>query len=151
MPLKYRAEKIVLPQLNALAEAKTWDDAKPILTDLLQLLSDATTSEFKRVSTSVNGGAGEKAGIRAITGSTFVSSTDGTILADTTAGDIDLTLPKASQYAGMRVCVKKTGGANALTVKRASGDTIDGAASDAAVTTTTWFHCRAGTNDWQTI
>lgn len=151
MPLKYRAEKIVLPQLKRLEDATDWESAKTLLTDLLQSLSDTSTSEFKRVQTAMNGGAGEKAGIREVTSSTFISSTDGTVLGNTTGGAITLTLPSADQYPGMRVCVKRSAGANTLTVARAAGDTIDGAAANATVTTATWFQCRAGTNDWVTI
>ena len=151
MALTYRAEKVVLAQLNALQKAGTWEEAQPILLDLLQSLADTSTVEFRRVSTSINGGAGEKAGIRQVTASTFISSTDGTVLADTTLGAVTLTLPTASQYPGMRVCVKLQAGVNALTVARATGDTIDGVALNATVTTPVWFQCKAGTNDWITI
>lgn len=70
--------------------------------------------------------------VRSVTASATAAFADSLILADTTAGNVTITLPTvgSSRALGKQFIVKRmTAGANTLTVAAASGETIDGAAS----------------------
>ena len=153
MPLRYRPQKIVKKdQLRGLVEMDVSDELAPFrdaVVSVLEAMLDSVNLEFGRIGTAINGGGGESTAVRTVTASGDLTSVDGTVLGDTTAGAVTLTLPTAAQYPGMRVTVKRVAGANTLTVAPRAGDTINGGAS-VAVTTAQTFQSR-GTTDWQTV
>ena len=67
--------------------------------------------------------------MRRLSSDANLSSTDGTVLVDSTAGAVTCTLPFAREYPGMRISVRRDAGANTVTVAARSGDTVLGGAT----------------------
>jgi hypothetical protein len=82
----------------------------------------------ERPSARVAGFGWERRPIRLVTAAAAVLDSDGTVLADTTAGVFALTLPSPVGRSGRILRVKQVASANALTVGTAAGQ-IDGAAT----------------------
>lgn len=85
-------------------------------------------------------------GYRSVTANATLKPVVQTVLADTTAGNITLTLPKAAYAKGVRLRGVKTAGANTLTWDGDGSETIDGSATKAITTNacifsngTAWF------------
>ena len=91
----------------------------------------ATTNQLSRVSQATRSGAGQLGGARVVTSSTNFSSTDDYVGADTTAGNIALTLTKISEYRSAIYKTDRSAGANTLTIfpNPHTNDLIDGASS----------------------
>lgn len=108
----------------------------------------ASTISQRRMNTAINQASGIAKQNRIITASTFLSSVDGSVFADTTGGNITLTLPRVKEYTKMVITVQRKAGANTLTVapNPLSSDTIDGGAS-VTVTKSTVFTPQTST-DW---
>lgn len=109
----------------------------------------ATSQRLRQVSQASSAGAGQTGARRAVTSSTFISSTDTRIGVDTTGGAVTLTLPFADEYPFMRVEIERTAGANNVTVAARTGDTVDVAtANNLTVYSTTaptvWHGVRIG-------
>ena len=153
MPLKYRPQKVVKKdQLRSLVEMDVPEEMtafRDALVGVLETILDSVNTEFNRVGTSVNGAGGIATAIRTVTASTNLTSVDGTVYGNTTGGAVTLTLPTASQYPGLVLCVKRSAGANTLTVAPSGSDTIDGGGS-VSVTTAQYFQSN-GTSGWQTV
>ena len=153
MPMTYRPQKVSLvDQMRALSNLAVSPDVAPFrdaMMGLLDSMVDATNLEFGRVASSVNGGGGEKTNTRTTSTTGDISSTDGTVFGDTTTAPVVLTLPRAEDYPGMRVCVKRSTGANTLTVAPRGTDTIDGGGG-VTVTTPQWFQS-LGSGGWSTV
>ena len=66
--------------------------------------------------------------ITTVTTSTILSATEGTVLVDTTGGNITITLPNATSNEGKEFTVKRiTAGANTLTIDTSGGNIDDSA------------------------
>lgn len=89
----------------------------------------AATLANKRTAVAINQGAGFIGGVRTVTGSTYVASTDTIIRGDTTAGAVTLRLPRISEYSRNFFLVVRAAGANTLTLATRGSETIDGGAS----------------------
>lgn len=94
-----------------------------------QNVAVGTTVQLKSIQQRLRQGGGVFNARRVVTASDLISSTDQVIYADTTSGNITMRLPKASEYPFMQVYVKRSAGANTLTVAARTGDTVDGGAS----------------------
>jgi hypothetical protein len=153
MPLRYRPQKVVKKdQLRALAEAEVPEGMEGFRDQVIAILDailDNVNLEFGRVGTAVNGAGGQSTAQRTVTASSDLTSVDGTVFGDTTAGAVTLTLPPADEYPGLVLVVKRSAGANTLTVAPSAGDTINGGGS-VSVTSATSFQS-LGTTDWQTL
>ncbi len=89
----------------------------------------SATVANKRTASVINYGAGTNGGIRTVTGSTFVSSTDTQIEGDTTSAGLTLTMPYVHEYTRNQWRIRRSAGANTLTVAARGSDVINGAAS----------------------
>lgn len=98
-------------------------------TDDASSVAIAATVANKRTASVINYGAGTNGGVRTVTASTFISSTDTQIEGDTTAAGFDLRLPRVSEYPRNQWLVRRSAGANALTVSARGSDTINGGAN----------------------
>lgn len=100
----------------------------------------ASTLSQRRMNTAFSQAGGSAKQNRTVAASTFLSSTDATVFADTTAGAVTLTLPRVKEYTKMEITVQRSAGINVLTVaaNTLSSDTIDGAASVAVTKSTTF-------------
>ena len=96
---------------------------------------DATTVaiganiQLKRVSQAQKSAAGQLGARRTIKSSTFLSSTDTSILADTTASPISLRLTLCSEYSTINFLARRSAGANTFTLTPRGADTINSGAS----------------------
>jgi hypothetical protein len=89
-----------------------------------------------------------------ITTNKTLGGTDSTVLANTSAGSITVTLPKISDAMiknHTEFVIVKTAAANTLTVQPTSGDTIRGAASISTTTQWSSYRLLATTGNWVTI
>lgn len=100
-------------------------------------VASAATVALRRMNTALRQAGGAVAAGRTVTDDTYVSSTDGYLLGDTTANDVTLTLPFVAEYTRMVVTIAMLAGANTLTVAANGTDTIDGAASITVTKATT--------------
>lgn len=66
---------------------------------------------------------------RNITATASIAITDDVVFADTSTGNIILTMPTAVNNGGKRIIIKRKNGSNSLTVSTSSGQTIDGSSS----------------------
>ncbi len=89
----------------------------------------ASTLANKRTAVAINQGAGFIGGVRTVTGSTYVSSTDTIVRGDTTAAGFTLRLPRISEYSRNFFLVVRSAGVNTLTLATRGTETIDGGAS----------------------
>jgi len=109
----------------------------------------SSTVANKRTAAALNQGAGLIGGVRTLTEDDFISSTDGIVQADCTAGNITLTLPEVGEYARNWWFLRRSAGANTFTVAARGSDQIDGGAS---ITVTKMVLVFAVTNaDWQSV
>lgn len=91
------------------------------LRDVLRTLSEALRDAGPEV-----------ASVRTVTAHTTATEMDVLIRADATGGAVTVTLPSARTILGHRLMViRLNGGANAVTVAAAAGETINGAATKA--------------------
>jgi hypothetical protein len=111
--------------------------------DLVILIYDAGLSKWMAMSTAsatMTTGANTWTGVQTFSGgvkmpsATFTTSQtlDATryrVLFDTTAGNLDCTLPDAATYSGFEYFVRKNVAANTLTLKCTGADTINGSAT----------------------
>ena len=118
-------------------------------------LARAQNVESTRVQDAINKAGGTKGSPRYVTATTFVSSTDSYVFADSTAGAIVLTLPLTTECLGSTFCFKRVAGANALTIsRRGSADTLydtSGASSTTLTVTTPRWLVAARRNRWEEI
>lgn len=84
-----------------------------------------------------------------VTTDTALGPADGFVLADTTAGNVTITLPDATTVMGYEYAVKRaTAGANTLTIDTVGGN-IDGAASTAIAAQYDYLRFKSdGTDYW---
>lgn len=129
MPTTYRPIKLTSGIEEQVKEASGVDAKLEIIVARLAALEDQLNVELRRVSTSINGAGGVKVAIRRLTSDAAISSTDGEVLVDTTAGAVTATLPFAREYPGMRVTVRRDAGGNNAVVAARSGDTVLGGAT----------------------
>lgn len=129
MPTTYRPIKLTSGIEQQVKEASGIEAKLEVIVARLAALEDQLNVELRRVSTSINGAGGDKVAVRRLTSDASLSSTDGTVLVDTTAGAVTATLPFAREYPGMRITVRKDAGANTLTLAARAGDTVNGSAS----------------------
>jgi len=109
----------------------------------------ASTLANKRAASVINLGAGVSGGVRTVTASTYISSTDTQIEADTTAAGFTLRLPRISEYSRNRWKVRLSAGANVLTIAPRGSDTIN---SSATIAVTKQVEIYAVTNsNWRAI
>lgn len=94
-----------------------------------QNVAQGTTVQLKSIQQRLRQGGGMFNARRTVTASDLIASTDQVVNGDTTSGNITLRLPKASEYPFMQVWIKRSAGANTLSVTPRTGDTIDGAGS----------------------
>lgn len=108
-----------------------------VLTDWMRRMTSLTYDEMNREA------------IRTVTSDVVMGPGDGCILADTSGGDIDVTLPDPEQVLGMEFTVKRlNAGGGALTVLTPSG-TIDNAASKTITSIYSSIRVKSdGTNYW---
>ena len=139
MPLHYTAQKI------------------PIVNIAPGQIAQVVNLEFQRVQNAMNLAGGSLIQNRTILASDNVSSTDGVVYADTTAGNVTATLPYASQYSGMKVGFKMVAGANIYTVQinpNGSDTIIDATPSSQTSITVTgtvkWLHSD-GISKWNQL
>lgn len=106
----------------------------------------SSTVLTRRMNASLRQAGGFSGSGRTVTASTFLSSTDCFVWADTTAGAITLTLPFIKEYTRMWIIVERVGGANNLTISPRGSDTID-AGGSIVVTKATMLSPRTN-SDW---
>lgn len=73
-----------------------------------------------------------RAPIRSVSGTASLTLTDQFVVADMSGGNVTISLPTASTWMIARchqITIKRSGGANTLTIQRTGSDTIDGATS----------------------
>ena len=132
MPTNYRPIKLTSGIEQQIKEAAGIEAKLEILVARLAALEDQLNVELRRVSTSLNGAGGDKASVRRLSADANLSSTDGTVLVDTTAGAVTVTLPFAREYPGMRIYVRRDAGTNNATLAARSGDTVLGGSTASA-------------------
>lgn len=109
----------------------------------------SATLANKRVASVINLGAGVTGGVRTVTASTYISSTDSQIEADTTAVGFTLRLPRISEYSRNAWLVRRSAGLNVLTIAPRGSDTIN---SSATIAVTKQVRIYAVTNsNWRAI
>lgn len=67
--------------------------------------------------------------VRTVSSAMTLTEGDDVVLANTTGGDVTVTLPVARTHAGKEFSIKKMSAANTLTVAPSGADTIDDGAS----------------------
>lgn len=151
MSLYYQPRKVALGAMRAVEESK--DPVRQIaaLTQSVQQLIQYINVELPRVAEANNGAGGVKAAIRTVTADSLVTSTDGTVLGDTSGGVVTVTLPLASEYPGLTVCFKRSAGASTYAVAPRGSDTIDGSGSALTVTTAVYLQADSANANWVSV
>jgi len=147
--LPYRTLKIATQATKAIGETRDIEAKVMILTDALTEMAAHINLENRRIADAVNSAGGQSARWRTVTSAGDITSVDGSILGDTTAGAFTMTLPPATEYPGMIVRVKKQTGGPALSVGPRGSDTINGGGS-VVVTSGTLFQSD-GVSNWFTF
>jgi hypothetical protein len=88
---------------------------------------------------------------REVTNSQTLNLLDELVVADTSGGDIVLTLPPLESSQGARYSLKKTGAPNTLTISGQGSDTIDGQSSLVLRLENSSLSLRATTGGWVII
>jgi hypothetical protein len=89
--------------------------------------------------------------VRTVTASETLRESDAFLVADTTAGSVTLTLPKAAFMLGRLLWIKKLVAANTLTVDGDGSETIDGAATLAWATQYTTNRLLSNGSAWHIV
>ena len=136
MPQRFTAQRLPL-------------DASP------EEIARAQTLEGRRVQDAMNRAGGVQGASRYITADSFLSTTDGYLYADTTAGPIVVVLLLTSECVGMVFGFKRTAGANTFTIsRRGASDVIlnTTGASSTSITVTTPRRLHAAKNGtWEEV
>lgn len=153
MPNIY-APSLRRPTVKQVEDAVASGDWRTAIKELQKVLVEtieADNQERQKLATAVNTAAGQRGKYVKITANYSVSSQDGTIAFDTTAGNVDATLPLASEYPGMIVWGKEVAGANVARFLPRGSDTVNGAASLAVTSTPTVIQADAVSSNWVVI
>lgn len=138
-------------QFAALDSATTLEALREAVKGLFRQISEDTTQERQRTASAVNATGGIRGRYRTVTADGFVNSTDRTIAFDTTAGNVEMTLPVTTQYPGLELRGLVVDASNTATFAPRGAETIDGVAGPYTITGSVVLQANEITRDWVVV